>query len=60
MQSLICWIHIGCINIPYLGPVKTVDGINVFSLKPRDVLLTLSHSHLNQSIDPAIDDGWFL
>lgn len=60
MQSLMWWIHIGYINIPYLGPVKTLDGINAFSLKHRDVLLTLSHSHLNQRIEVAIDDGWFL
>lgn len=60
VESLMWWIHIGYINIPYLGPVKTVERINVFSLKLRDVLLTLSHSHLNQKIDPAIDDGWFL
>lgn len=54
VKSLIWWIHLGDINIPYLGPVKTVDRINVFSLKLRDVLLTLSHSHLNQRIDLAI------
>lgn len=60
LKSLVWWIHIGSINIPYLGPVKTVGRINVFTLKLRDVLLTLSHSHLNQRIDLAIDDGRFL
>lgn len=58
VKSLIWWIHIGYINIPYLGPVKTVDRINVFTLKLRDVLLTLSHRHLNQWIDPTGFYDW--
>lgn len=48
IESPVQWIYTQYINTFYLKPVKTLYGINVFSLEARDVLLTLSHNHLNQ------------